>query len=110
MTGLDLLGYQMFGANVNSKFNPMRDVTFAISLHDSACYNGLLARAASHKEAIHCRKAWPASVKHRLSAIREVNYRLSDPARSVEDSTLMAIATFWCLEVYLDTSVMERDW
>jgi len=93
----------MFGADKNSKFNPMRDVIFSLSLHDAACYSGLLAMAASHKDFLYERNARADAAKHRISTIQLVNKRLSDPVKSVSDGTIMAITTLWCLEVRSDT-------
>ena len=90
----------MFGADKNARFNPMKDIIFPLCLHDPACFSGLLAMAASHKDFLYHRNARADTVKHRLSSIQQVNRRLSDPQKSIADGTIMAITTLWCLEVH----------
>jgi Fungal specific transcription factor domain len=89
----------MYGFPQNSKFDILRDVSFALAIENPSGFHTILSAAATHMDAIHGRNPGRRAIWHRLEAICLLNQQLADPVLSVSDNTIVTISSLMATEV-----------
>ena len=88
-----------FRQDNRADFQPVKELTFNVSLCDSSAFHVILATAANDIAALHGRKDSPEAIMHRGLALGLVNQRLLKHGSDTSDASIAAVALLTGSEV-----------
>jgi hypothetical protein len=81
-----------FRQDNRADFQPVKELSFHVSLSDQSAFHVVLSTAANDIAALHGQEDSPDAIMHRGLALRQVNQRLLQDGSDTSDASIAAVA------------------